>query len=891
MRFTILLLLLAGAVAAEDYRPPAGTRTAARRPGADSVLPGGRVITPLGNQFATGPGPFGLALSPSGDMLVSADGGPNRYSLTVLRRASGGRWRPRHYVAPVRRNGEPEPEDDWRSVFMGLAFGGERELYASEGNSGCVRLIDPQNGQKKRVYDLNVSGFRDSYTGDLAIDRERGLLWVVDQANFRVAGIDLKKGAVIASVRVGRLPFALALSQDGRKAYVTNIGMFEYQPIPGADPKNPRETGLPFPAFGFPSVEALTGAPRETASGRVNVPGLGSPNARESNSVAVLDLTNPERPERETYIRTGLPFGPESLGGSSPSGVAVTPEYVFVSNGHNDSITAIEARTGRVRATVPIRMPGLEELRGVLPIGLAWYQPNNWLLIAEAGINAVGVLDIKRMEMIGHIPVGWFPTRVVTDGERAYVTNAKGHGTGPNAERNQSGGSFQGVFRRGSISIFAMPAGDGLPKLTKAVIENNGLTRRPDAPPLPAGIRYVVVVVKENRTFDEVFGDVQEVANGKVNGAPGLARFGRTGRIEQSRRGLQQRAPAGTVDVTPNHHAIAERWAFSDNFYADSEVSVDGHHWVVGSYPNAWTESSLMASYGGQKDFRFPTTAPGRLNFAQSNSSLHPEEQLEDGAIWHHLERNGISFRNFGEGFELAGVNEGEGLKPTGARYLTNVPMPDPLYRNTSREYPQYNMNIPDQFRASQFIAECERRYVNGNEPFPRLIFIHLPNDHMARPRPNDGYPFEASFVADNDYALGRMLEFLSGTPWWREMAVFVTEDDAQGGVDHVDSHRTVLLIASPYAKRNYVSHMNSSFPGLLKTAFRLLGVGPLNLFDATAADLSDCFTAEPDFTPYKALPPDVKIFDPAKAREPLDPEPSPRMDDPRFLRDQHRRQ
>jgi len=249
-------------------------------------------------------------------------------------------------------------------------------------------------------------------------------------------------------------------------------------------------------------------------------------------------------------------------------------------------------------------------------------------------------------------------------------------------------------------------------------------------------------------------------------------------------------------------------------------VSVDGHHWLVGSYPNAWTESSLMAAYGGQKDFRFPTTAPGRLEFAGSDSSLHPEEQLEAGALWHHLERHGISFRNYGEGFELAGVDEGENLEPTGARYLTNVPMPEPLYRNTSRNYPQFNMNIPDQYRATQFIKEIQERSVNGGKPFPRFIFIHLPNDHMAKPRPQEGYPFPASYVADNDYALGRIVEFLSHTPWWRRMVIFITEDDAQGGVDHVDSHRTVFLAVSPYARKNYVSHRNSSFPGLLKTIF-----------------------------------------------------------------------
>jgi hypothetical protein len=330
---------------------------------------------------------------------------------------------------------------------------------------------------------------------------------------------------------------------------------------------------------------------------------------------------------------------------------------------------------------------------------------------------------------------------------------------------------------------------------------------------------------------------------------------------------------------------MAARWAFSDNFYCDSDVSVDGHHWLVGSYPDAWTQTSLLAAYGGQKDFRLPTAAPGRLLFAGSNSSVHPEEQLEAGTLWHHLERHGIPFRNFGEGFELAGNQEEAGEKPTGARFLTNVPMPDPLYRNTSREYAGFNMNIPDQFRAGQFIKEMDARYKNGGEPFPRFIFIHLPNDHMAATRPADGYPYRASFVADNDLALGRMIEYLSHTPQWREMAVFVTEDDAQGGVDHIDAHRTVLLAVGPYCRRNYASHTNTSFPGLLKTIFRLLGAPPLNLFDAAASDLSDVFTDKPDFAGYEALPEDPRLFDPAAAKEPLDPKPSPRMDDPRAVK------
>jgi YVTN family beta-propeller protein len=888
-----LAVLIGGAMNGADYSAPAGSRPA-RISGAEAILPGGRIVHPLGDQFTTGPGPFGLAISPDGKLVVSANGGPDKYSLTTLQKQAAG-WSVRQLVAPPKKQDKAgdEDEDDWHSVFMGLAFNGDEELFVSEGDTGRVRSIDPLTGARKYTLKLDQGGFDDSYSGDLALDRARGILYVVDQANFRLVAFDIQRRRLIASLRLGRLPFAIALSEDGRKAYVTNIGMFEYKPVPGADSKHAVETGLPFPPFGFPSPEARKGARRQTARGPVDVPGLGDPNVSESNSVAIVNLANPSAPRLEKLVRTGLPFGGMSAGGSSPSGVAVGGDSVFVSNGHNDSITVIDARTDKVRATIPIHIPDLEAFRGVLPIGLSYDAQDKLLLVAEAGINAIGVIGARggnEMRVLGHLPAGWFPTKAEVRDGVVYAVNAKGHGTGPNHDAAARESSFQGSFRRGSISIFRLPKPEEFASLTARVMENDGFVASTAvAGALPAAIRHVVVIVKENRTYDEVLGDIAQASNGPVAGLAALARFGVSATVSADRRVQPVGPTLANVNVTPNHHALASRFAFSDNFYADSEVSVDGHHWLVGSYPNAWTESSLMASYGGAKEYRFPTKAPGRLLYAGSSASVHPEEQLEAGTIWHHLERNHVSFRNYGEGFELAGVAEEPGEKPTGARLLTNIPMPDPLYRNTSRDYPQFNMNIPDQYRVAQFTAEIERKYVKGGEPFPQFIFIHLPQDHMARPRPADGYPYAASYVADNDYALGRIVEYLSRSPWWREMAILVTEDDALGGVDHIDSHRTVMLAISPFARKNYVSHVNSSFPGLLKTAFRMLGLPPLNLFDAAASDLADCFSGEPDFTPYRALPLDRALFDPSKVKDPLDPAPgSPRMDDPRFLRDQH---
>jgi YVTN family beta-propeller protein len=822
-------------------------------------------LVPVGTQLATGPGTFGLAVSRTGRILT-ANLGPERLSLTVIEPARKGPWAIHNLLTSrLVKSSDSRDDDDreWTSVFMGVAFSSEKTAWVAEGNSGRVRLVDLSSGNGRRAVSINQDGFKDSFTGDLAFDAARELLYVTDQANFRVAIIDTKRFRVISTLKTGRLPFAMSLSEDGKSLYVTNVGVFEYQAITGANRANAAETGLPFPAFAFPSPEALQGTNR--------APALGDPNTLESNSLAVVNVEDPFAPKLEKLIRTGLPFGPETPGGSSPSGVTSGGGKIYVSNAHDDSITVIDEKTRAIASEIKLRIPQFESLRGVMPLGMAYDAPSKRLFVAAAGMNAVGLIDLEARR-VSYLPVGWFPTRVAVQDGTVYVANAKGRGTGPNSylrNLDLDGDGLFDVLRRGSVSVFPVPNdNEVLRKHTSTVLAANGFAPVEGAPPpLPLEIHHVVLIVKENRTFDEVFGDIA--------GAPQLARLGNSGVAD----GAHTRLSVKGARITPNHHAIASQWTYSNNFYADSEVSVDGHHWLVGNYPDAWTESSLMAAYAGQKDFRFPTTAPGRLLFAGSDSSVHPEEIQEAGTLWHHLERNNISFRNFGEGFELAGVEEGEGLKPFGVRFLTNVPVPAPLLRNSSREYPGFNMNIPDQFRASQFIKELEEQYATPGKPLPQFIFIHLPNDHMTKPRPADGYPFGVSYVADNDYALGRIIQYLSHSPWWKEMAVFVTEDDAQGGRDHIDSHRTVLLGAGPWFKKDYVIKTNSSFPGLLKTIFRLLGMPPLNLFDASAADLSEAFTDKPDFTPYDLLEVDPRVFVPANAREPKDPRPSVRMD------------
>jgi hypothetical protein len=224
--------------------------------------------------------------------------------------------------------------------------------------------------------------------------------------------------------------------------------------------------------------------------------------------------------------------------------------------------------------------------------------------------------------------------------------------------------------------------------------------------------------------------------------------------------------------------------------------------------------------------------------------------------------------------------------KYTGIKQYINYPMPQPLYHRTSKTYPTYNMAIPDQFRIDQFIKEFDEKWMTGSETMPQLLTVIIPNDHGAGDRPEAGYPFRESYMADNDLAVGRIVEYLSRTPYWKNMLIVITEDDAQNGVDHIDAHRSLLMVISPWVKRDYVSHVHYSFGSIFKTFWNILGLPYLNQYDAGASDLGDFFKDSPDYTPYNALAVDSRVFDPQKALDPFNEdfdwkaiEASPQMD------------
>jgi hypothetical protein len=319
------------------------------------------------------------------------------------------------------------------------------------------------------------------------------------------------------------------------------------------------------------------------------------------------------------------------------------------------------------------------------------------------------------------------------------------------------------------------------------------------------------------------------------------------------------------LHVTPNAHAMALRFATSDHYYTDSDVSVDGHRWAIGIAPTPWMAQAWPSSYGGRRHGNPFSQAPGRRALGGATDGPMPEDEPEFGSLWEHVSNRGLKVMNYGESLEVEGMDEMVGSEPEGQRLFLNSPIPQAVFAATDRNFATANMGIPDIVRSEEFRKDFGARLAASD--VPAMTVIRLGNDHTAGPRPGDGYPLLESYVADNDLALGQIIDMLSHSSIWKDTAVFVTEDDPQSGVDHVDAHRSVLLVMSPYVRKGFLSHRHSSMGSIQKTIYELLGLGPLNLEDALASDLSDMFTTAPNFAPYAVLPSDPRVFNPASAR------------------------
>lgn len=826
--------------------------------GRRAVLPSGRLVTPAGNVIRITNDPFGLAIAPDGrTALTLHDGVVTVVSLPSLK------------PARVPDYGQPANSSPVRGgSFLGVAFSADsRFAYLSNGDKGRIIVFDVNRKTAIDSISLDGQGFGESFTSDLLLNGRE--LLALDRANFRMVRIDLATKTVTASIPVGRQPFGLSLSPDKKLAFVANVGLYEYPLVPGVTPANKDSMMLRFPAYGAHTKESREGVEIE---GR-KIPGLGDPLDDEAMSVWTIDLqTNKVVARHKTGVQIGeMIEEAEVVGGSSPNSIAVGQRYAYVSNATNDNISVIDYVKHKIVGTIPLKADRrIDRFRGLMPFGLALSNDEKTLYVALLAFNAVAVVDVPSKKVKGLIPSGWGPTKLAlsADNGMVYVVSARGYGAGPNGGKSfvrPPQGTYVGDIQLGTFQAIPVPGPDALAAYTKQVLANTfdvvPVTddKTNPLPPLPeirqSPIKHIVYITKENRTYDEVLGQLKT-----GRGDSTLARYG----VNVTIKGKNQADSLFGVAVMPNHQRVATQFAFSDNFYCDSDASIHGHHWMMGTIPNEWVEANSSTS----ATFDAFSKAPGR-RFPRTTGAIDPEDYNETGGLWEALERAKISFYNFGEANEYNGAHEDANTLPFGTAQPVVFPMPGAAFRHTSRNYAGYNTSIPDQYRMEQFEQEFTEKWLKGKEKMPQLITMQVPNDHGSRPRPEAGYPFTHSYMADNDLAVGRILHFLSRTPYWKDMLVIITEDDPQGGVDHIDGHRSVLMMAGPYVKRGYVSHTHGNFGSILKVIYNMLGVPYVNQYDQTASLLQDFFTDKPDVTPYTVVLPDKRIFDPQKAMNP----------------------
>jgi len=631
--------------------------------------------------------------------------------------------------------------------------------------------------------------------GGLVPDPELDLLYVPLSRSNTLAIADLGDKSMV-EVPVGIAPFAaLVYSRD--KVYVSNWGG-----------RLPEEGESTFNTSGSQVlVDPLTGI-------------------ANNGSVSVVDPVNKKR----LYdIEVGLHPGAMVLNPSA--------ELLYVACANSDVISVIDTKTDQVIDQISVRLtPDLPF--GSSPNALAISASGNRLYVANGTDNAICVIETgNENRVLGFIPTAWYPGSVVLDEHAGLllVANIKGIGS-----RNQdpNKGGLNSHDHLGSISVIPLPDQQKLLDMTQTVADNNSFVQRMTAddaplrkrgkvpvPQLPAQksvFRHVIYIIKENRTYDQVFGDLPQ-----GNGDPALVHFGR--------------------EITPNHHKLAESFVLLDNFYCSGILSADGHQWT----DEAFVSDYIERFFGGFSR-SYPYDGNDALAYASS------------GFIWDNVLRHGLTFRDYGE-FVKAEIEPGDAtfaeiyedyIHQTGKikiRARANIEQLQPYLCPTFIGFPSV---VPDVYRADEFIKELKEFELNGD--FPNFVIMLLPNDHTSGTSP--GMPTPQAAVADNDLALGRIVEAVSHSKFWKETCIFVTEDDPQAGLDHVDGHRTVGLVISPYTKRNQVVSTYYSQISMVRTMENILGIPPMNQFDMAAEPMTDCFTNDPDFSPYKSLPSNIPL-------------------------------
>ena len=719
----------------EAYQKLAATRV---------KLPNGWALTPPGRNLKLDDLPLNLVVSPSRKYLAVTNNGQSTQSITLIDAQT-------EQIVDTAKVGK---------AYLGLAFSeDEKWVYASGGNDNKILFYSLDNGNLQADEPISLGKpwpVKISPAG-LCVDDAKSRLYVVTKEDSSLYIVDTKSRKTVQKLNLGAAAYTCLLSPDKTELFVS--------------------------LWGGSKVLVINTA----------------------TQTVTAEIATNKNPNDLLLTRDG--------------------KYLFVANGNDNTVALIDVAKRQVIETLTASLFPNAPV-GTTPNGLALSDDENTLYIANADNNCLAVFDVTRKghsQASGFIPTGWYPTAVKVIGSKIFVTNGKGFSSqanprgpnpvrtrtpqqvGPNPQANPGPVQYIAGLFKGTLSIIDRPDAGLLSAYSRLVYANTPYTKskelqaegEPGNPiPMRVGdkspIKYVFYVIKENRTYDQILGDMPE-----GNGDASLCLF--------------------PQKVTPNQHALAKEFVLLDNFYVDAEVSADGHNWSSAAYANDYVEKNWVTSYGGRG---------GTYDYEGQKEIAYPR----DGFIWNHCERAGISYRSYGW-------------------FTDEKPKDKVLQGHYCADFKGFDLGYLDIKREAAWENEFDKLVAAGT--LPKLNTIRMGNDHTSGARV--GLPTPDAAVADNDLAVGRLVEHLSKSPIWNESVVFILEDDAQNGPDHVDAHRSIAFVAGGFVKRGFVDHTMYSTSGMLRTIELILGLKPMSQYDAAATPMWRCFAKTANPTPFKS--------------------------------------
>ncbi|MDE3066328.1 MAG: beta-propeller fold lactonase family protein [Verrucomicrobiota bacterium] len=761
------------------------------RPDGSVLLPDRWSLRPAGRQVLLGDFPVNIAVHPAGRFAAVLHSGYSRNEIIVVDLKA---------AKVVSRT--PLEES-----FYGLAFSANgRRLYCSGGGQEVVHVFDFKDGRLTPDRELRLRDAQQrGVPCGLAVSKNEHQLFAANVWGQTVSEVNPANPTNVTDIVFTTNAINAAATFKNRGPIDPYLAAVQKRAQAALDPSKPDAS--------FPYDCVLDEKRR-----RLYV------SLWAQSCVAVVDLTT-----RRVLARWPT--------GEHPNEMLLTKSgrHLFVANANLNTVTVLDTAAGRAGETLNAAL-GPHALPGSTPNSLALSPDESRLFVADACNNNVAVFDVStigKSRALGFIPVGWYPTsvRVTPDGRKLLVADGKGlismadpHGPEP-GKPNYVGTQYIGNLFPGALSIIDLPKGKNFerqlaawtarayqctPQHSVAPVTPAADNPVPVRQGLPSPIKYCIYIIKENRTYDQVLGDLKE-----GNGDPDLCLF--------------------PEKVAPNHHKLAREFVLLDNFYVDAEVSADGHEWSMGAYASDFVEKTWPLSYGHNQEGKYPYPSEGSFPIA------YPA----NGYLWDRAREAGVSYRSYGEFVQ----NSDKPGEPAFTHVATLQGRFDPWYRS-------FDIDYSDVQRAKHFIGELKRFEAAGH--MPRLQILRLPNDHTSGTVKGALTP--TALVADNDQGLGLLVDAVSHSKFWPQTAIFVLEDDAQDGPDHVDAHRSPAFIISPYARHGAVDSTMYSTSSMLRTMELILGLQPMTQFDAAATPMFNAFQARPDLRPYDAAPPQVDL-------------------------------